>query len=41
MTAKDLADRGVGDPIAKLEELALDAALAPTRVFSGVRFRNW
>jgi hypothetical protein len=35
MTAKELADSGVGDPIAKLEEFALDPALAPTWVFGG------
>jgi hypothetical protein len=35
MTAKELADSGVGEPIAKLEEFALDPALAPTRVFGG------
>src|SRR5215470_9472751 len=35
MMAKDLADRGVGDSMAELEELTLNPALAPTRVFSG------
>jgi hypothetical protein len=35
MTAKELADSGVGDPIAKLEQFALDPALAPTWVFAG------
>jgi hypothetical protein len=35
MTAKELADSGIGDPIAKLEEFALDPGLAPPWVFGG------
>src|SRR5215472_14532014 len=35
MMAKDLADRGVGDSMAELEQFTLNPALAPTRVFTG------
>ena len=35
MTAKDLADRGVGDSMPELEKFTLNPALAPTRVFTG------
>ncbi len=36
MTAKDLADRRVGDSIAELQEFTLNPAFAPTRVVTCV-----